>query len=369
MDVIAWGQADSRWSGLRLDGSSYTMARSGCAVTSCAMVAHYFGSEKDPGQLCLALGGNGGLDANGLIYWERVPSAAGGTITYVGRWDYPDGADLGRIDSELDAGFPVVAEVRRNGGMHFVVITGRDGSTYFINDPAYGDRSTVNARYGNPASAIRGIRLYRGRHEEPGEGWRFADVSPDHRYRVAIEALAERRIVAGYLGPGGVVRFQPESAVLRAQFAKLVCGAFAVPVDESVTTDFLDMGPDTAADLYPHDYVGAAATAGIIRGVSEVVFDPWAEINRAQVLTMVVRAAQTLLPGLLSSPPDGFGGTIRPFDPAHDANVQIAEYNGLLAGIADLGPGWDPWAPCTRGEASQVLYNWLTLRERLSPAE
>ena len=41
-----------RWSSVHLDGSPYTMNDSGCAVTCCAMVAAYFGSEKDPGELC-----------------------------------------------------------------------------------------------------------------------------------------------------------------------------------------------------------------------------------------------------------------------------------------------------------------------------
>jgi len=53
------------------------------------------------------------------------------------------------VESELDAGNLVVAEVRLQGGMHFVVLTGHSGDTFFINDPWYWDRTTLQARYGS----------------------------------------------------------------------------------------------------------------------------------------------------------------------------------------------------------------------------
>jgi len=371
MDVVAWAQADSRWGTLRLGGSSSTMASSGCAVTSCAMVAVYFGSTKDPGQLCRALNSNGGLDSRGRIYWEKVPPAAGGTITYVGRFDYPGGADLARINRELDAGYPVVSEVRRKGNMHFVVLTGRDGGTYRINDPAHGDRTTLNARYGSPATAVRSIRVYRGQpqgsgapedpqepEEPPGERW-FRDVPPSSAYFTAIEALAEARIVSGYLDPDGNARFRPGNPLLRAQFAKLVCGAFGLHAQEGLTASFVDMGADNPHDLYPHNYVGAAANEGIVLGKSPTVFDPWSDVARAQVVTMVVRAARSLFPEFLEAPPDTFAGTFGSFDSAHGENMRVAEYNGLLRGIDGFGRGWDPWKHASRGEVVQVLYNWM----------
>ena len=83
MDVPAWSQTDPRWSGLSLGGTSLTMYGWGCAVTASAMVASYYSSGKDPGQLCQALNANGGL-ANGELQWGKVPVAAGGTIN--GPW-------------------------------------------------------------------------------------------------------------------------------------------------------------------------------------------------------------------------------------------------------------------------------------------
>ncbi|MCL5735527.1 MAG: S-layer homology domain-containing protein [Actinobacteria bacterium] len=369
LDVPLWSQHDSRWSSVHLDGSSYTMAGSGCAVTSCAMVAAYFGSDKNPGELCRALGANGGLDSQGRMYWERVPGAAGGTISYIGRWDY---AYLARINQEVDAGYPVIAEVRLHGASHFVVITGREGSTYHINDPGFGDRTTVNARYGNPGTVIHGIRIYHGQSSSPESKLGppdpnriFADVPATNPYCAAIEELAQDGVMSGYILPDGSSRFQPSQPVLRAQTAKLMCGIFELGADESLESTFADLGPDLPESLYPHDYVAAAVTAGIIQGRSPEVFDPWSRVSRAQFVTMHVRSAENLQLGLLASPPDDFSGLVNHSDPVHGANLRMAEYNGLLDGLIGLGRDWDPWAPCARGEAAQMLHDWELRSARL----
>jgi len=368
LDVPSWDQGDPRWAGVRLDGSPYTMKGSGCAVTSSAMVAAYFGSTKDPGQLCRALSANGGLDSQGRIYWEKVPAAAGGTIIYFGRFDYPGQADLARINRELDAGYPVIAEVRRSGSTHYVVLTGREGSTYSINDSGYAD-GTLNSHYGSPATAIRGIRVYHGRHEAPAPDQRFIDVFPSHPYYAAIQIIAERGIVSGYLRADGSARFRPDGPLLRAQFAKIVSGGFGITVDETLKSGFTDMGLDNPRDLYPHNYVAAAAAAGIVQGKTPESFDPWSNLTRAQMVTMVVRAAQNLFPDKLTTPPADYIGTVAGFDAAHDQNLRVAEYNDLLRGLVGFGPSWSPGAAGSRGEMAQVVYNWLVRAGPNTPDE
>jgi hypothetical protein len=183
MDVPAWKQADPRWAGLHLGGSSYTMSGSGCAVTACAMVAGYFGSDKSPGALCRALNANGGLNSAGDLYWQKVPAASGADITYVARYDH---CSLARINQELDAGYPVIAKVHRKGNTHFVVLTGRSGSTYYINDPAGGVRTTLNEQYGSPGAVIHGFRVYRGTHPSqaaPSSLTRYQQASIGLDYR------------------------------------------------------------------------------------------------------------------------------------------------------------------------------------------
>ena len=64
------------------------------------------------------------------------------------------------VEAELDAGNLVVAEVRLMGNMHFVVLTGHRGDTLFINDPWYGDSTTLQARYGSYRQAVHSAQVY-----------------------------------------------------------------------------------------------------------------------------------------------------------------------------------------------------------------
>jgi hypothetical protein len=64
------------------------------------------------------------------------------------------------VESQLDAGRLVVAEVRLYSGMHFVVITGHRGDILYINDPWFGDRTTLQARYGSYRQAVHSAQVY-----------------------------------------------------------------------------------------------------------------------------------------------------------------------------------------------------------------
>lgn len=128
----------------------------------------------------------------------------------------------------------------------------------------------------------------------------FLDVPDSHRYARAINELAELGIVSGR-GDG---TFGPDDLVLRAQFAKMICGLLGLDVSEEQSfVPFIDLGPDDPADLYPHEFVGAAYQAGITKGRTATTFAPYADVTLPQVITMVVRAADARYPGLLPTPP------------------------------------------------------------------
>src|SRR5258708_38366503 len=74
--VPAFAQDDPRWSDVRLGPSTDTLGDEGCAVTSAAMVAAFYGIKTDPRQLNAFLTRTGGLDQDGLIDWSRVPLIA-----------------------------------------------------------------------------------------------------------------------------------------------------------------------------------------------------------------------------------------------------------------------------------------------------
>jgi hypothetical protein len=186
----------------------------------------------------------------------------------------------------------------------------------------------------------------------------FPDVPAGHPYHDAILDLASRGIINGY--PNG--DFGPGDSVTRQQFAKMVVLSGGYPVSELNVCLFWDVDWSGLGSLYPDNYVAVAALHGITLGKTLTTFGPGDTISRFQVITMVVRAADDLDPGLLADPPLGDVPTWDPaLSAAHGQNAWRAEYNGLLDGLPlnEL----DPWGDMSRGEVAQVLHNLLGLLE------
>jgi alpha-tubulin suppressor-like RCC1 family protein len=186
----------------------------------------------------------------------------------------------------------------------------------------------------------------------------FSDVPAGHPYHWAISDMAELGIISGY--PDGT--FRPDNLVLRKHFAKWIVGALEVPVSESDWQDtnppFIDCGPDDLTDTYPHDFIAVAKQHGLTQGKTANTFAPDANITRAQMATMVVRAAQNF--GLTLYPVGAaYSGVFKDYnDATHGANVKLAEYNALLSALVIAGTP-SSWIAgnATRGEVAQVLWN------------
>ena len=181
----------------------------------------------------------------------------------------------------------------------------------------------------------------------------------DHPYLRAIEGMAAAGYVVGYARSDGTHDFRAEDPVNRAQFAKMIVESLQLHVTEDMISPFGDLGLDVPDNLYPHEYVAVAADKDITKGTGSGNFSPWDDIGRAQVITMMVRAAQALRPGSLATPGAGFPGSLGNFSSDHASAARIAEFNGLLDGLVGFGSAWDPWQPATRGEVAQMLWNLL----------
>ncbi len=193
-----------------------------------------------------------------------------------------------------------------------------------------------------------------GGNQEVFTAWynSFPDVDPLSLNYFAIQWMADEGAINGYLNGD----FGPLDPVRRAQFAKMIVGVLGIPVDESLIAPFPDLGPDDPNDLYPHDYVAAAAAAGIIRGKTTGDFDPWAYVTRAQAVTMAMRAASDYWGLPLPALPSDYTGTLNFTDPDHGYKMRQAEYVYLLEDIVGFNPGWNPWDPACRAEIAQVLW-------------
>ncbi len=156
LPVQRFAQDDPRWADDQLGPLSSTMGEEGCAVSSAAMVLAYYGQDIDPGRLNAFLSNNSGYTPEGWLYWEKAADYRPGLVRHA----YEDLPSYRLIDSNLARGNPVIVRIRLlNGITHFVVIVGKTGFDYLIQDPASGG---VNGVYPlrELARHIEALRFY-----------------------------------------------------------------------------------------------------------------------------------------------------------------------------------------------------------------
>lgn len=138
--VPRFAQSDDRWGNDSLAGTPGTMAQEGCAVSSAAMVLSFYGLQLDPGQLNQFLIAHDGYTTEGWLRWEKAADFVPGKAKHA----YEDLPSFFLIDSNLVRGNPVIIRLRLPGGVtHFVVIVGKRGFHYLIQDPGSGGEQGV----------------------------------------------------------------------------------------------------------------------------------------------------------------------------------------------------------------------------------
>jgi len=137
-------------------------------------------------------------------------------------------------------------------------------------------------------------------------------------------------------------------------------GTLNITANKSTDTRFADLG-DPDAHGYPHVFVQTAFDNGITYGTNaaQSLFAPWNFIRRDQVVSMIVRGAANLFPGVLETPPAGAQSLFGEVPEPHGANLRVAEHNSLLNDLIGLGPNWSVTQNATRGEVAQMLFNLL----------
>jgi photosystem II stability/assembly factor-like uncharacterized protein len=323
-----WTQQAGGLSGSALHGISFVDRQHGWAVG-------------DKGAILVTVDG-------GATWWSQ-PSPTTETLLAVAFADSATGWAVGEKGTILET---------TKAGLSWVVQTSGVKTTLRDVDVA---RSTVAVGGSNVAAAAgavwvageEGTLLNSPVSSGGSPGYVFSDVASSP-YKTAIESLAEAGVVGGF--PDGT--FRPGADIRRGQFAKMLLGALGIVPGDSTSSRFTDLGaPD--ANGYPHRWVQAAFEHGITTGTNaaQTLFAPWNTIRRDQAVSMIVRGAQRVLPGVLETPPAGWTSPLfAGVDPPHGENLRTAEYNGLLAHLAGMGAGWNPTAAATRGEVAQMLY-------------
>jgi Peptidase C39 family len=152
--VRRFAQADPRWSDDPLGATPSTMGEEGCAVSSSAMVLAFYGQDVDPGRL------NAFLTANdtpqGWLYWEKAADFYPGQLRHA----YENLPSYFLIDWNLLRRNPVIVRIRLpNSVTHFVVIAGKQGFDYLIQDPGSGGESGTYP-LSRLAPEIEALRFY-----------------------------------------------------------------------------------------------------------------------------------------------------------------------------------------------------------------
>jgi len=166
-------QRDERWKLKRLGGSNVTIGNYGCLLVCHSMYLRYLGQDLLPDALNEVYKNKGVFDPQGNInFWAAATAFENTWVAdeYYNCYDIP--CDLSKIDYLLDKKMPVIALVdfspKAGIQTHFVLIKGKENNSYLINDPWTGEEYFFEAKYGDPATKIFGLRIYTGREVPNG---------------------------------------------------------------------------------------------------------------------------------------------------------------------------------------------------------
>ncbi|MBE0448255.1 MAG: S-layer homology domain-containing protein [Actinobacteria bacterium] len=172
----------------------------------------------------------------------------------------------------------------------------------------------------------------------------FPDVPETHFAADAISFLRARGIIQGF--PDGT--FRPNANVTRAEFAKMAVLSAGLTLIDTETPSF----GDAPATHWAFRFIETARAAGIIRGYPDGTFRPNANITRAEIAAIVVRAAGFT---------EDITGTRFPDVPeTHWAfrEIMTARNRGIIQGFPD--GTFRPNDPATRAEAAVMIFRWVT---------
>ncbi|QGG49145.1 S-layer homology domain-containing protein [Heliorestis convoluta] len=182
----------------------------------------------------------------------------------------------------------------------------------------------------------------------PGQAMAQSSVGfSDHKGHWAentIQEFVDMDITQGY--PDGT--FRPNGLITRAEFLTLVVKTFDLPIGNSAVTF-----PDVQSSDWFYAVAGAAKAAGIVQGDERGNFSPHRPVSRAEMVTMVRRAAgeSLVLSGQRRSFPDV------PVGSWMEEPIVHAVQAGLVSGYQD--GLFYPQQQATRAEAATVLIKTL----------
>lgn len=232
-----------------------------------------------------------------------------------------------------------------------LALEGKDQTLTFIPDDGYRvsalyiDGSRVSAAESYTFKRVNSTHTVEVVFAKIGEiaATDFDDVPDDSYYKDAVDWAVDRGITVG----ASAMKFDPNGICTRAQAVTFLWRTLGKPAAKNTAMPFTDV----AADAYYADAVLWAVENKIVLGVSETKFDPDGICTRAQIVTLLWRAAE--------SPT---ADSANPFtDVAADAYYADAVLwaVGKEITIGTSSTTFSPNRICTRAEIVTFLYRTL----------
>gem|GEM_PF-1407348 len=183
----------------------------------------------------------------------------------------------------------------------------------------------------------------------------FRDIQ-GHWAQSTIERMASKLIVRGVTSE----QFKPDQFITRAEFASLLVRALGLKgqADDSFS--------DVESSHWFSDSVGAAVHYGLVHGISDELFAPYATITREQMAVMISRAMDLVGADVPANP-----SALARYQDQDQISSWAVEHaaRAISAGII-TGRTADTFAPqgvATRAEAVVMLYRFLKAVEFINP--
>ncbi|KEO81263.1 S-layer homology domain-containing protein [Tumebacillus flagellatus] len=188
----------------------------------------------------------------------------------------------------------------------------------------------------------------------------FPDVPDKYWASDAILQMREAGVINGAAGADGVLYFNPNGSVTRAEFAKMITDALHLTKSSSAQ-QFHDVGAHWGAG-----YISAAVDAHLIYGYPDSTYHPDNNITREEMAVMLERAVRR---GNLSDKPDTsykFSDDAAISDWARQDVYQA--YQRALPNVTDNN--FEPHRNATRAEAAYMISKTLNaLSEKPHPVQ
>ena len=258
-------------------------------------------------------------------------------------------------DGKAEKSYKISVRASEGGSVRpygtILAIEGKDQTLTFIPDDGYRvstlyiDGSRVSAAESYTFKRVNSTHTVEVVFAKIGEiaATDFDDVPDDVYYKDAVDWAVDRGITVG----ASAMKFDPNGICTRAQAVTFLWRALGKPAAKNTAMSFTDV----AADAYYADAVLWAVENKIVLGVSETKFDPDGICTRAQIVTLLWRAAE-------SPTADSANPFTDVAADAYYANAVIWAVGKEIT-IGTSGTTFSPNRICTRAEIVTFLYRTL----------